>query len=212
MKTLLAVVVSAAFSHAAAAQVAISARLGTLGPGIEISTSVSPHLTVRAGGSLLSVTQSETFSDMEVVTRFDAQATVGAAGAFLDIHPTGGSFRLVGGAFYSLLDVSGTGTPTESYFLDEKEFLPERLGTLTVGVSYSNKIQPYLGVGFGNSTRGSRLHLLFDLGAVYTGAPELTMSGTGMIAATANWQERLNEGISSFRWYPNLSIGLGIRL
>jgi len=192
--------------------VGVALRVGSLGPGIQVTVPVSSTLNVRAGGSLLPVSRTETFSDLEVETKFNADAKIGAVGAFLDYHPTGGFFRLSGGLFYNLLDVSGTGTPTESWFLDEKEFTPERLGSLTVGVEYKNKVQPYVGIGFGNMSVGSRVTFLLDIGAVYTGAPEISMSGTQMIAGTANWQGRLNEGISSFKWYPNFSLGIGFRL
>lgn len=201
-----------AFSAPSHAQVGVAVRVGTLGPGIQAVVPVAPTLNVRAGASYLSFSRTESFTDLEVATDFDADARFGAATAFIDYHPAGGPFRVSGGLYYNLLDVSGTGRPTESYFLDEKEFTPERLGSLTIDARYKNKIQPYIGVGLGNLSSGGRVKFLLDIGAVYTGPPEFSMSGTGMISATANWQDDFNEGFSSFKWYPNVSIGLGFTL
>ena len=196
---------------------AISFRVGTLGPGIDLSFSVNESLNLRAGGTYFAVSETSTFEDSDVNVEFEFDVKWGGATVMLDFHPFDNSFRVSGGLFYSLIEVSGGGTPTESYFLNEgasneKEFLPERLGTLSFTLEYEQSISPYLGIGFGNATRGSRVTFLFDLGVIYTGSPTLDMSGTRMLAPTANWDTRFNEGLESFKFLPVISLGLAVRL
>lgn len=114
------------------------------------------------------------------------------------------------GAFYNNNGGEFFGQPVTPYKYDEtKTFAPEKLGTLSGKLEYP-AISPYAGVGIGNAAN-SRISFLLDLGVLYTGSPEVTIEGTGMIAPTANHAPTINEGLKSFQWYPFLSLGLGYR-
>jgi hypothetical protein len=103
--------------------------------------------------------------------------------------------------------------PNESYEVDGRVYEPERLGSLNAMIEYPNKLAPYIGVGFGNAIGdGSKLKLNMQIGAMYTGAPELRMTGTGMIAPTADNQPSFQKGLNEFNWYPMFNIGLSYRL
>jgi len=195
-----------------AQRLAVGVKAGTLGPGIDVSFGVINMLSVRVGGTYLPVSFTETIDDEDVTVEFTADNVIGAASALLDFHPFGGMFRLTGGFFYNMIEIDGSGRPLESYFMEDKEFTPDRLGSLSVNASYENTISPYLGLGFGNAIGGSRLTFMVDLGMLYAGSPVIDMTGTGMIRGTADFDTILNEGIESFQWYPNISMGLSFRV
>lgn len=195
----------------------IALRAGTMGPGIDVSYALNESLNIRVGGTYFAISQIFDFEDADVDVEFDMDATWGGVTVMLDFHPFQNRFRLTGGLFYSLIEITGVGTPTTSFFINEgasneKEFLPERLGSLSLSAEYEQAISPYVGIGYGNAARGSRVAFLFDIGVIYSGAPTLDMSGTKMLAPTANWDARFNDGLESFVLLPVISFGLAIRL
>lgn len=195
----------------------ISFRAGTMGPGIDFSYALNESLNIRVGGTYFAISQTFDFEDADVDVEFDMDAKWGGVTVMLDFHPFHNRFRLTGGLFYSLIEITGDGTPVTSFFINEgasneKEFLPARLGSLSLSAEYDQTISPYVGIGFGNTATGSRVAFLFDIGVIYSGSPTLDMSGTKMLAPTANWDTRFNKGLESFVLLPVISFGLAIRL
>lgn len=201
----------------------IGFRVGTTGLGGEVAYNLTPKLNVRGHFSTFTYSIDETGGD-EPEMHATGDAQTGAIMAFVDFHPFNNTFRLTAGLGKSTLDISGSAIPTESVcFGDEdaqgvcdgKVFLPDRLGKLTGSITYPSSVHPYAGIGFGNLARGSsRITFLFDLGVIYTGAPELELGNDGLFKPTTAPEnvQSINDGIESFAWYPVLSLGFGIRL
>lgn len=209
-----ATLVAVGVDEGSAQRVALDVSAGSVGPGVAVHVGLTPRLNLRLSGHHLPLSRSGVFTDdaNDVDVAYEADLTVGGASALLDWHPTGGGFHLTAGAFYNRTEGNFSGAPTSPYkYDDQKTFSVERLGTLSGSVTYASSVAPYVGLGFGNPL-SSRVSFLFDVGALYTGAPEVTLQGTGLIAPTANHATTINEGISTFTWYPVLSFGLGFRL
>ena len=85
----------------------------------------------------------------------------------------------------------------------------DRIGSLEATVDYKSALAPYLGVGFGNAL-SHRIGFALDLGVLYTNSPAVSMSGNGMIAPTAKQAPDLEEGFSTFRWWPVLNLGFNV--
>jgi len=192
--------------------VALALRAGTMGPGVELVVPVGGKLNIRGGGSYLSMSRNTTVEDEDTDVEFNADVTWGAMRGLVDWHPFSSGFRLTGGGYIDLRDITASGKPLSSVTINDKEFAPERLGSLSVNYNYEQTISPYLGIGFGDAARGARVGFLLDLGMVYVGSPTLDMTGTGMIAPTANWDTTLTEGLESFKWMPIVSLGLSVRI
>jgi len=191
---------------------AVSLRAGTMGPGVDVSVPIGKKMSLRAGGSLLSLSRTETQEDDDVSVEFKGDVTWGGFKGLLDFHPFANGFRLTGGVYLDVREVTAVGKPISSLDIDGKEFSPDRLGSLSAKLKYDQPISPYVGIGFGDATRGARVGFLLDLGVIYAGKPTFEMTGTGMMAPTANWAPTMEEGIETFTWMPVLSIGLAIRL
>lgn len=201
----------------------VSVRVGTLGPGVDVSWSMSPKLNVRGGAAYFSTSFEDTLDDEDIDMELTGDATIGAVSVMADYHPFGNSFRLSAGLNMNLFEGSADGRSLSPYcFGDEdaqgncldKEFSADKVGTFGAKISYPSALQPYAGIGFGNTARGqSRVTFMMDLGVIYAGKPELELTATGLLSPTATENEaRLNEGLESFVLYPVFSIGIGFRL
>lgn len=209
--------------EASSQNLGVGVRAGTTGIGVQVGYGVHPRLNIRAHYSTFSYSRTETSSG-DPDLRIDADAGVGALSGFLDFHPFRNSFRLTAGAGQNALDVSATATPLESVCLGDedgnggcsgKSFSPQKLGNLTAKVSYPSAAHPYIGMGFGSLGNGkSLITFLFDIGAYYTGSPEIELHNDGLFSPTTDPDnvQVLNDGLESFAWYPVVSIGFGIRL
>ena len=191
--------------------VALGAHAGTLGPGLELVTGVLPSLNVRVVGNYLPYSTSAEISDLDVAVQYDADLQLLSFGALADWFPFHNQVRATAGLVYNRNNVSATVTPIEAYEMNGRSFAPERIGDLSATLDYGSSIAPYLGIGLGNPlTR--RVSFVMDLGALYTNAPAVSMSGNGMIAPTAQQAPTFEDGFSSFKWWPVLNVGFNVNL
>ena len=197
--------------------IAVGIQAGTTGIGAEAATSIVPNLVLRtsigkASGSSMQEIENDPSLDLDVqinITTF----TLG-----VDYFPFKRYFKLSAGLVYNDFNLDATAIPNENYILNkgednEKVFNPDRLGSLSIGVNYPNKWNPYVGLGFGNMVGdGFPLKLTVNLGLLYSGPPELRMTGTGMIAPTVDQASNIQEGLDVFEWFPVFNIGLSYRI
>src|SRR5262245_30835283 len=81
---------------AQAGGVAVTGKASTLGFGPEVTAGLSDRFNLRGGANLLDYSRSVTQDDND---QFEVNFEYRSVGALLDFHPTGGGFRLSGGAF-----------------------------------------------------------------------------------------------------------------
>lgn len=190
----------------------VGIRVGSMGPGLELTGALSDKFNGRLGANLFSYQRDDIITDLEIAVRADSDLNLGSARALLDFFPVRRGLRLTAGLVYNDNQVQTIITPLESYTLDEKEFAPEKIGTLSANISHKSSINPYAGVGFGNSVSpGRRVGLVFDVGVMYTDSPKVTMQGTGMIAPTATEAAELEKNLEGIKLYPLVSIGVSYR-
>lgn len=200
-----------AVQSASAQHVALSARAGTLGPGIEVATSLDPHFNLRIGANYLGYSRHDYVTDLEVPVDIDSKLRLASFSLIGDAMPFQKLLRISLGFVYNAGEATALMVPAESYTIEGKTFSPARIGTMEATVNHGRRFQPYMGLGLGNPTSG-RVTFLFDLGMLYTDSPRLNMVGNGMIAPTAQQAPDLEAAMYSFRWYPVASIGLALNL
>lgn len=198
-----------AATPANAQHVALSARAGTLGPGVELSTRISSHLNFRGNASYLAYSRSDEFHDFDVSVVADSDVRLSSFGLMADILPFKDVLRLTAGFVWNDNSLATIMTPLDEYSIEGKTFSTERIGSLEARLGHRRALQPYFGLGLGNPVSG-RLTFLFDLGMLYTDSPRLEMTGTGMIAPTSSQATDLEAGLYSFRWYPVAAVGFSI--
>lgn len=193
-----------------AQDVALLARAGTGGFGGGVAVGVLPTVNVRVEGSYF------TYSRDDLELEGDYSADILAEGRLLlgsvvaDWHPTGGAFRFSVGAMYNGTEGSGSISPREPVEVGTRTYTPEEIGDLSAVIRPGITIAPYGGVGFGRAI-ARRVGVMFDVGAVYLGSPEVDITATGMLAPTAQEADQLEENLAWVQVYPIISLGLSFR-
>lgn len=170
--SVVAVLLLAAAPAVGAQSLALGARAGTTGLGVDLTGKLSERAHLRLAASTFGFDTTISTDDVD----YDADADVGAGLLLLDWYPGGGAFRLsVGGGWNGTeAEVS---TPLESFVPEEYQddlVLFPPLGTVT-GTAQGDDLVPVLLLGWGNPFRGGRWNLSFEIGAFYQGEPEVDL-------------------------------------
>lgn len=147
------------------------------GPTLELTYPLTDTLQVRgalSNGMGLSETASDTDIDYEV------EAKGGINRLALDYHPFGNGFFLSAG--YAVnnfnLDATGTSSATEVVEIGDDTY------TVTSDVSLNGKLDwnngPTISLGWGHSP-ATGLGFLLEIGAIFTGSADVSLSGTGTV-------------------------------
>jgi len=201
---------------AVAGDMAIGAKVGTLGVGVEVVSNVVPML-VNARLQLNGYNVNKTITDTQV--SYDAKLKLFSFGALADVYPFAGKFRLTGGLYYNGNKLTMTGVPAagSSYTINGTVYTAAQVGSLTSTVDF-NKVAPYAGIGFGDPiSSGSPIGFNFDLGVLYMGQPKTAITATGaatnpaLATSIAAEKQKLDNSLSNMKFYPVASIGVTFR-
>lgn len=191
--------------------IALGAKLGTLGPGLEATIGVFDWLNVRGNVQFLPIKLNQTINDIDYSAGFKFLSF----GALADFHPRGSQFRLSAGALISKNRLELDGTPNSPVHVGDKLYTQEEVGTLTGDLDF-RAFAPYLGIGFGNAIGPvTGWNFSFDLGVMFQGAPNVGLTSTGTMAGTPEFEANLKkeaveiEDETSFlQFYPVLMFGI----
>jgi hypothetical protein len=198
---------------ASAQGTALSLRAGTLGPSIGVTQSLNRTFNLRVDVPYLTVNRTEERMIDDFPLMIDASIRLFSVAGLVDVHPFGGAFRLSAGAAYNDNEATFTGRASRNYTVRGRAFTPDEIGDLTGLIELGSSIAPYLGLGFGNPVAlGKRLGMTFDAGVLFSGPPRVTMTGTGMVAPTADEAPKLEQNLDWVRYYPGISLGLTYKL
>lgn len=207
---------------------------GTLGVGITVTTPINDVLNARGMIAGLSLDHEfEGQADNGTAVTFDGELTLFNVGALLDYHPWAGGFRVSAGLFYTGNKLEGVGSCSKncsitignaiagipitstSYQLNEGD-------RVHAEVDYSG-VAPYLGIGWGNAVdTAGRFSFSFDLGVMYTGEPDVSVTCDVSTSAPPGAQgqcqeaadreaEDVRDEIGDYEFYPVLMLGAAYR-
>jgi len=211
-------------AYPARGEVAVTAKGGTLGAGVELTVGLSPQWNVRLGGNAFDYTD-----DRREVSgiEYDAKARLRTATALLDFHPGGGGFRLSAGGIYNDTKIDGSSlTPASgSYNLGGVQVPAGLVGTLDGQIKF-DPVVPYVGLGWGNAVGpGRRVRFAADLGAIFQGKGKVTLTpqippGSPLNDPTARAalqvlldreEADIEKDVADYTVYPVVSIGISYR-
>lgn len=184
----------------------ISLKASTMGPGVEIATSLSKNFTLRAGYSYMDYTTNsfKIKTDDEnirnaVVGNFDPKYKTEAdlkfnnGNAMVDFYPmASGVFHITAGAYFgsarvksvgALVDANGNkvsfNDPSNppSVNLDDYALTVNSDATLNFEMEMGNVIKPYVGIGLGRTIPRSNFGIAFELGVLYQGDYVIKQNG-----------------------------------
>ena len=192
-----------------AADFGLGLRAGTYGIGAEFGVGFTPRFGLRAGGSALSLSGDYDQDDIN----YDGTLKLGGYGIWADFFPMKGTFRLTAGLLSNRNEIELEAVPTAPIDIGDGTYDPSEVGALEGDVDFDSTV-PYFGVGWGNVARGKRVGFLADIGIVWQGSGEVSLSSTtGLVdpddlAAEAS---QIEDDISDYEWWPVLSLGMSIR-
>jgi len=185
---------------------AIAAKVGTLGLGIEATTNIVPlFANVRLQGN--GFNYNTTITDTNVT--YDAKLKLATVGLLVDIYPLAGKFRVTGGAYYNGNKLTMNARPLGAVVIGGTTYTNPTVAT-TVDF---NKFAPYLGVGWGDAiSSGSPIGFSFELGVMYMGKPKTSIVAPGVSAADiAAEKSRLDSSLKNMQFYPVASVGVNFK-
>jgi hypothetical protein len=196
----------------AAGEFGITAKIGTLGWGLEGTAGLTEKINLRFGYNGLS-SDEFTVEDVDtggVSTSWKVKGSLQTIPLLVDWHAFGAAFRFTGGVMYNNNKFEAS-APVNFYDLG--------LGTYEVGldasIEGSNQVSPYLGIGWGNAVSKNRRWIFSaDLGLLFQGSPDVTLTPTGPDAGIvdpddlAAEERNLEDEIQYFKIYPVANVGV----
>lgn len=199
----------------------VGLNVGTLGAGIEYSTSINEIFVLRSGLNGLNYSDSLTESGI----KYDADLELRSVSLILDYHPFSNGFRLSGGAMYNGNQLKLSGKPdgtAGNIEINGTNYDSTKVGTVDGKVDF-NTFAPYAGIGYSSSkTKTSGFSFNTEIGAMFQGTPTAKLNAacgpalnadecTQLKSDLAAEEKQLNDELSDFKIYPVVSIGLGYK-
>ena len=192
---------------------AVSLKGSTIGLHLEAYRSFGSSINVHLGSSIFSYDYAPAPNAKDDYS-LNAKLKLNSVTALADWMPfESSSFHLSAGLSYNNNQPQVTAIPQISKVIGGDVYNKDNLGNMDVTLSF-NKIDPYIGIGFGNSTGGqSGLGFMFDLGVYYQGKPGVKLAANGLLSPSASPEQEaiVQNNLSWFQWYPVLSIGLSYK-
>lgn len=213
---------AAAPSFAAAPAFGVAVRAGTPGVGLDLDLGLSRSFGVRVGFAGFNINHSLSTSDVDYDGRLKLRTFTG----LLDWYVFRGAFHLTAGVAGNGTRLDVVGRPAQGFYtINGTPYSSTQLGSLSGELKFGNSVSPYVGFGWGNAAGESgRVHFLFDVGAIYGGTPSVSLTAQCGPAAppgsalcdqvqsdVATEEQKLRHKADFLRWYPVVSLGVGIR-
>lgn len=194
---------------------AVGGQVGTPGVGVNVQYALNDWVVLRGSYDRLTWDVDDTYDGID----YNGELDFSSPGAFVDLHPTGGSFFVTAGAYFGDRGINIDATPTGPVAVGSQTFTPAQVGTLT-GVIETADVAPVVGLGFDNTfTSDRRWGFRFMAGAAFSDEPNVVLSSTGgTLSNDPTFQQRLAEEeleiegeADDFKILPVVQVGLAYR-
>ena len=183
----LALVVFVFSTPTMAVDVGLGPKIGTTGPGAEVTTKFNDNFGLRYGVNWLPRSRMRSVSVSG--TDYSLYATLFTMGVVADWYPMGGPFRVSAGLFYngSVADMGGSVNQTGTITIGGITYAGNVVGEVSGDIRW-NPISPYLGAGFCRKFGESNWSFGLDAGVLYIGKPKANLDvqdPQGLVSAQA---------------------------
>jgi hypothetical protein len=194
--------------------IAAGLGIGTEGVGVQGTTAIIPKiLNLNVGFDYLHLSHSFHTSNVNYKAGINLQGEPITVSWF----PFQGNFNVTAGVFINQNGFSLSGTPTGgTYTFNGHTYKAKQVGRLS-GKTHFNGAAPYVGLGYGDPMDGGRLTFTANVGAIYEGAPNLSLNATGaasnpqLASDVQTEQAKVNSKVSGYQWWPVMGMGLMYR-
>ncbi|THB74465.1 MAG: hypothetical protein D6B25_13500 [Desulfobulbaceae bacterium] len=190
-------------------------KIGTLGPGVEVSGAIIDGLRIRGGFNYLTYSFDSTIGDID----YEFEPEFNSISAILDWHPFGGGFHVSGGLFLNNNVIGATGVISGSAIPSEfSQYAAYRTLVSISGDVEFNPVAPYLGIGWRSNSGEPGLGFACELGVMFQGAPDVTglrvngpidINGISEVRAfLADQEKEIEDELEPYQYYPVASVML----
>jgi hypothetical protein len=196
--------------------IALGARISTLGVGPELSVGFSDYITTRVAGHWGEFSVDGDTSDV----KWDTDLNLASGLATLEWNVFAGGFHIDVGVIVHDNYVDATAKPTGGTFTFNGEtYTAAEAGTVSGDVDFDNSVAPYVGIGWGNPVdNDTNLTFFCNLGVVFQGSPDVSLKGTGTLANDPIFQQNLKveekelqDELDKFEYYPVITLGMSYK-
>jgi hypothetical protein len=191
---------------------ALAGRVGTLGPGLDLTVGMASWINARVGGNFLRVKHGGSIKDVD----YNMDIKLASLPMLLDIHPFRNEFRITGGVLYNRNEGDLDAKTDRKVKIGDREYELDQLSTLNGDVRFK-RWAPYIGLGFGNPVLDAdkRWGFVFDLGIMIQGRPDVTLTARGPVLGEIDFpanliveEDKVQKEANKLRVYPVLSFGI----
>jgi len=193
----------------------IGVKAGTLGLGVELSTSLLQNTRLRGGFNYLTYSFDSTISDIN----YEFEPEFNSFSLAFDWHPFGNSFFLSGGAYFNNNTITVEGSVDDGLIPGQiSRYLPlTNLVTISGDVEFQ-PVAPYAGIGWRSNNSEQGWGVALDLGVLFQGSPDVTnLQVNAPVNVNTNaevqkflkeQEEEIEDDLSAFQFYPVVSLML----
>jgi hypothetical protein len=188
------------------------AKIGTLGIGIGGEYRLNESFGLGLGANYFKYDFDFTADDID----YDAELTLASATVLAHYYPGKGRFRLTGGLAFNGNEIDAKSKGTSTFEIGDTTYTAAQVGTIDGKIDFRT-VAPYLGLGWGPSPE-KRWGFTFDVGILFQGSPEVELAASGPIsndpaflADLAEEEEKVQEELDGFQYYPIVALGIYYR-
>jgi hypothetical protein len=194
---------------AAADNIGMGLKAGTLGLGLEATWKPIPWLDFRVGGTMYDFDDDGSQAGVNYNATVELENYYGTANFLFPVSP----FRVTVGGFSNGNEIQMTSMPSLLYGVGNGTYNLAEVGTLRSTTSFDG-IAPYAGVGFDFSLFG-KVGLNLDFGVLWQGDPvvALTSDGLGAIGLDVDLEverQELEAEFEDYKAFPVVSLGFTV--
>ncbi|NND59140.1 MAG: hypothetical protein HKN49_02620 [Gammaproteobacteria bacterium] len=183
---------------------------GTLGVGLELSHTLPiANLTGRLAWNGYTHDFDDTIDGID----YGADLELNSITALVDWRPWGKVTHFTAGMVYNNNAMTFTGVPGGNYAIGDLTFPADQVGSLKGDVGFDEFV-PYAGLGW-NVPVAPKTALSLELGVVFQGSPQLTLTADGPLADDPTFQQELErertefqDEIKDYEYYPVVALGI----
>lgn len=204
----LLLVMSAAPAALAGNDFGIGVKAGTLGLGVEGTWRPVPYVDFRVGANNYDYDD----SGSQAGVNYDATLSLDTLYATANFRFPLSPFRVTAGVFSNGNELNLLSDDSLTFEIGGTTYTSAEVGTLAGTTSFSDTA-PYVGVGYDFSLFG-KVGLNLDLGLLWQGDPEVSLTADGLLANDPQFQaaleterEELLDEVKDFKAWPVITLG-----
>lgn len=193
--------------------IGLGAHVGLMGPGVDAFYRINDKLMLHGAYNQFDYDYDTSEDDVD----YDATYAFKNAQLGLDWYPFAGAFRLSAAYVLNGNEIDMHAVPKGgTYSLNNTIYAGSEVADARANIDYADSAA-YIGLGWGNPVfAGKGLGVTFDIGAVYVGEPDVSLTavcGTtvrcAQLQADAEVERRtLEDDLSDFPLWPLVQLGL----